>query len=60
MAKSKRNPLGELFAAIPHSVIDSPAFSDLNGQAVRLLLIMARQGRGVNNGLIQQASRYWK
>lgn len=58
--RKKSNPLGEAFAAIPHSVIDSPAFSDLNGQAVRLLLIIARQNNGNNNGLLQATFKYCK
>lgn len=49
---------GELFAGIDHSVIDSAAFADLNGEAVRLLLILARQDNGKNNGHLQATLSY--
>ena len=49
---------GELFAGIDHSVIDSAAFADLNGEAIRLLLILARQDNGKNNGHLQAAHTY--
>ena len=46
------------FAGIPNDVIDSPAFADLTGEAVRVLLILARQCNGHNNGLLQAAYSY--
>jgi len=48
----------QLFAAIPHLVIDSPAFADLSGEAVRVLMIIARQYDGRNNGLLQATFSY--
>jgi len=50
--------LGYQFAAIPRDVIDSPAFADLNGEAIRTLLIAARQWNGQNNGHIQLTFTY--
>lgn len=55
---NKRGSFRELFAAIPHSVIDSPAYSNLTGQAIRLLTIIARQYNGANNGLMQATHKY--
>lgn len=37
------------YAAVPHDVIDSAAFADLSGEAVRLLLIITRQTTAINN-----------
>lgn len=48
------------FASIDHSVIDSPAFSDLSHSAVRVLLIITRQCNGSNNGLLQATYSYCK
>lgn len=55
MAK-KLNP----FAPIDHLVIDSPAFADLRGESVRVLLIIARQYDGRNNGHLQATFSYCK
>ena len=38
------------FLAIPHDVLTCPAFSELSAQAVKLLLDIASQDRGNNNG----------
>lgn len=46
------------FAGVSHDVIDSAAFADLTGEAVRLLLIIARQYDGLNNGRMQAAHSY--
>ncbi len=46
------------FAGIAHDVIDSAAFADLNGEAVRLLLIVARQSNGLNNGRLHASHSY--
>ena len=50
----------DLFAAIDHLVIDSPAFADLKGESVRLLLIIARQFDGRNNGHLQATLSFTK
>lgn len=41
---------GVRFLALPHTVLDSPAFLQLSAPAVRLLLDIARQFDGRNNG----------
>lgn len=38
------------FAAIPHAVMDSPAWRLCSGTAIKLLCDLARQYRGNNNG----------
>ena len=48
------------FAPIDHLVIDSPAFADLKGESVRVLLIIARQYDGRNNGHLQCTFSYCK
>lgn len=48
------------FAPVDHLVIDSPAFADLTGEAVRVLLIIARQYDGRNNGQLQATFSYCK
>lgn len=53
-AKKKYRP----FAGVSHDVIDSAAFADLTGEAVRLLLIIARQHDGNNNGWLQASHSY--
>lgn len=57
-AHTGQKRLGYPFAVIPRDVIDSPAFADLNGEAVRTLLIAARQWNGSNNGHIQLTFTY--
>lgn len=50
-AKHKRTGRdGVRFLALPHTVMDSPAFLGLSAPAVRLLLDIARQFDGRNNG----------
>lgn len=46
------------YAGVAHDVIDSAAFADLNGEAVRLLLIVARQSNGRNNGRLHASHSY--
>ncbi len=53
-----KNKLGFAFAVMPHEVIDSQAYADLNGEAVRLLTIAARQWNKNNNGHIQLVFSY--
>ena len=48
------------YAGIDHAVIDSPKFSKLTGEAVRLLVIMSRQHNGINNGWLQATHSYCK
>lgn len=38
------------FAGIPHAVMDSPDYKELKGSAVKLLVELARQYNGYNNG----------
>ena len=49
---------GSRFLALPHVVMDSPAFRDLSGPALRLLLDIARQYTGSNNGQLVACSKY--
>jgi len=53
------------FAGIPRKVIEHPDFQNLSGNAVRLLVDLAYQFRGENNGDLQAAwsilkQRGWK
>lgn len=57
-AKAARD--GSRFLALPHVVIDSPAFLALSGPALRLLLDIARQYEGGNNGRLVACSKYLK
>lgn len=50
-AKHKRTGRdGSRFLALPHTVMDSPAYIALSAHAVRLLLDISRQYTGSNNG----------
>lgn len=49
-----------LYAPIDFDVIDSPAFADLTGEEVRLLLIIARQWNGQNNGKLHATFGFCK
>jgi len=51
---------GSRFLALPHLVMDSPAFRNLSGPALRLLLDIARQFKGDNNGQLVACSKYLK
>lgn len=48
----------DLYAPIDHTVIDSAAFADLPHSTVRVLLIIARQWNGINNGWLQATFSY--
>jgi len=48
------------YAAIEHRVIDSPAFAALKPNAVRLLLLLARQLTKENNGHLQASFKWCK
>ena len=45
-----KNRVGGRFLALPHQVMDSSPFIGLSAPATRLLLDMARQYMGTNNG----------
>lgn len=45
-----KNRIGGRFLALPHQVMDCPAFIGLSAPAARLLLDIARQFMGTNNG----------
>lgn len=49
---------GGRFLALPHVVLDSPAFRELSGPALRLLIDIARQYDGGNNGSLVACSKY--
>lgn len=49
------------FAQLEHRIIDSEAFADLTGSAVRLMVLLVRQiGPGTNNGHLQATWSYCK
>lgn len=54
MARSRLKSKGRTdrggFIAIPNALHDYPAFSELSGTALKVLLGLARQYRGANNG----------
>jgi hypothetical protein len=49
---------GSRFLALPHVVMDSAAFRNLSGPAIRLLLDVARQYSGDNNGKLLTSDKY--
>lgn len=53
--KSKGRRSGGRFAGIPHAVMNHPDYVRLSANAVRLLLEMARQYNGHNNGDLSAA-----
>lgn len=55
MSKGKKY---EPAAYIPNKLIDSPAYASLKHSSTRLLLIIARQYNGRNNGRLQAAFSY--
>lgn len=57
-AKAARD--GSRFVALPHVVLDSQAFINLSGPAIRLLLDISRQYEGRNNGRLVACSKYLK
>lgn len=56
-SRHKGNRIGEGFVALPYSVLSAPAFVALSPYAVKLLIDMAAQYRGNNNGDLSMA---WK
>lgn len=55
--KDKGRTEGGSFLAIPHTVMDSPAWKALPSRALKLVLDLARQYRGSNNGDLSAAWR---
>lgn len=55
--RHKGNRIGEGFIALPYSVLNSPLFVKLSAHAVKLLIDVAAQYRGDNNGDLSAA---WK
>ena len=47
-----KNGIKGRFLALPHGLLDAPAFVGLSAPAVRLLLDIARQYAGTNNGCL--------
>ncbi|CAM8650649.1 hypothetical protein MCEMIEM13_01027 [Comamonadaceae bacterium] len=61
----KGNHLNERFVAFPQSVLDAPSFFSLSGHAYKLLMDVASQYKGDNNGNLTAAwavlkKRGWK
>jgi len=55
--RHKGNRIGEGFVALPYSVLNSPLFVALSPHAIKLLIDVAAQYRGDNNGDLSVA---WK
>jgi hypothetical protein len=55
--RHKGNRVGEPFLALPYSVLNSKKFTALSARAVKLLIDVAAQYRGDNNGDLSTA---WK
>lgn len=55
--RHKGNRIGEGFVALPYSVLNSPLFMTLSSHALKLMLDLAAQYRGNNNGDLSAA---WK
>lgn len=55
--RHKGNRIGEGFVALPYSVLNSPLFTSLSPHALKLMLDLAAQYRGDNNGDLALA---WK
>jgi hypothetical protein len=56
----KWEPILGNFIAIPHSVMESPDYLSLTGSAVRLLLDIAMQYNGENNGKLLTSMAFMK
>ena len=57
-SKDKRD--GDRYVALPHVVIDSPSYRALGHTARSLLIDLARQYTGSNNGRLVACSKYLK
>lgn len=58
--KKSRSRDGTRFLALPHVVMTSPAFINLSAPAVRVLLDIALQYTGQNNGKLVACNAYMK
>lgn len=60
MAKSKKPPesVNGAYTAIPHTVLDSPAFIGASDRAKSLLFALMRQHNGSNNGRLQLTDKW--
>src|SRR6185312_16780665 len=56
-AKGKSGSQGS-FVAFPHAMLNHPNFLSLNGNAVKLLVLIAMQYKGNNNGDFQAGWKY--
>jgi hypothetical protein len=58
--KRKRNAISGSFVAFPHAMLNHPNFCSLSGNAVKLLMLIAAQYKGNNNGDFQAGWKYAK
>ncbi|WP_269900286.1 hypothetical protein [Paenalcaligenes faecalis] len=56
--KARHERDGGRFVALPYSVLDSEAFKSLTGQQIKLLIDIAMQFGGNNNGRLSASWRY--
>lgn len=50
MAQRNRSRKASRFAQLPHSLLDSPDYINLSGNAIKLLIELLKQYNGFNNG----------
>lgn len=55
---ARQNRDGGRFLALPHVVMESEAFKSLTGQQIKLLIDIAMQVKGANNGRLSASWRY--
>ena len=60
MMNGKRRPVVKSFAGIPRIVMDTDDYKNLNGNAIKLLLELAYQYRGKNNGNLSATFSHMK
>lgn len=60
MGRDKRNSnrIAGQFIALPYNVIESPGFSNLEHASIRLLILMATQYTGRNNGKLVACRKF--
>lgn len=56
--KRRSNQIGTKFVAVPNHVIESPGFSRLEHASVRILLLIATQYTGRNNGKLVACRKF--